>query len=87
MRLMSTLHGIITDPTTQALTYLEAADDHAASARQARDLDTPEAHRLAGRFREEERLCLQRAKILAEIAQAQALASIADTTSRIGLAL
>lgn len=78
---------VILTPTAQALTYLEAANDHAASARQARDLDTPEAHRLAGRFREEERMCLQRAKILAEIAQAQALESIADAAQRIGLAL
>jgi hypothetical protein len=84
---MSTHQGIVTDPTTRALTYLEAADDHAASARQARDLDTPEAHRLAGRFREEERLCLQRAKILAEIAQAQASERVADAAQRLGLAL
>lgn len=84
---MNTHHAVVTDPTTRALTYLEAADDHAASARQARDLDTPEAHRLAGRFREEERLCLQRAKILAEIGQAQALEAIADAAQRIGLAL
>lgn len=84
---MNTHHEVVTDPTTRALTYLEAADDHAASARQARDLDTPEAHRLAGRFREEERLCLQRAKILAEIGQSQALEAIADAAQRIGLAL
>lgn len=82
---MNTHQAVVTDPTTRALSYLEAADDHAASARQARDLDTPEAHRLAGRFREEERLCLQRAKILAEIAQAQALGDLADATSRIAL--
>lgn len=85
---MNTHQAVVTDPTTtRALTYLEAADDHAASARQARDLDTPEAHRLAGRFREEERLCLQRAKILATVAQAQALDRVADEAARIGLAL
>jgi hypothetical protein len=81
-----TATATVTDPTTQAVTFVLAANDHAASAREARNLDTPEAHRLAGRFREEERLCLQRAKILAEIAQAQALGSIADSLARIALA-
>lgn len=84
---MNTHQAVVTDPTTRALSYLDAADDHAESARQARDLGTPEAHRLAGRFREEERLCLQRAKILAEIGQAQALDHLAREAQRVGLAL
>lgn len=75
----------ITDPLTLAVSRLASADDHNESARQARALDTPEAHRLAGRFREQERLDLQRARVLAEISQAQALDSIAESLSRIAL--
>lgn len=82
---MSTYTHTLNDPTALALTYLASADDHAANAREARDLDTPEAHRLAGRFREEERLCLARAKILVGIAQAHALADLADSANTIAL--
>lgn len=76
----------VADPTALALTYLASADDHAANAREARALDTPEAHRVAGRFREEERLCLARAKILVGVAQAHALADLANSGHTIALA-
>lgn len=90
---MTRLHtATVHDPISKALTYLASADDHGESARDARDLadtlDGPacrEAHGIAGRFRENERLALQRAKVLAEIAQAQALDTIADALSRIAL--
>lgn len=83
---MSRYTHTVTDPTALALTYLASADDHAANAREARALDTPEAHRVAGRFREEERLCLKRAEILSSIAQAQALADLANSHNTIALA-
>ena len=87
----------VTDPITLALSYLASADDHGESARTSRDLaehefaegrarNGREASSLAGRFRECERLDLQRAKAHAEVAQAQALASIADSLSRLALA-
>ena len=74
------------DPYTQALTYLATADDHAASARLARRQDTPEAHKRAGLYREQERLALKRAEILAGLAQAHALADLADSGNRVALA-
>lgn len=72
------------NPIAHALTLIARADEHAADARAARNLDD---HRLAGRFREEERAALQRAKLLIEIAHADALDTIADAARRIALAL
>lgn len=72
------------DYVTQALTLIARADEHAADARAARNLDD---HRLAGRFREEERAAMQRAKLLVEIAQTEALDAIADAARRLALAL
>jgi len=87
----------VTDPIAHALSYLASADTHGDAAREARNLADAafaegsvsrgrEASTLAGRFRECERVDVQRAKVLAEIAQAQALDSIAESLSRIALA-
>lgn len=72
-----------TDPTMLALTNLASADHHAESARLLRDADE---HRAAGLRRESERLCLKRAEVLAGIAQARALETIAEALDRIALA-
>jgi hypothetical protein len=82
----------VTDPATLALSHLARAAEHADDAQAARAvaLDDPdrrhEAHSLAGTFREAERSEMQRAKVLAEISQAESLASIADSLARIALA-
>lgn len=81
----------VTDPATLALSHLARAAEHADDANRARDLAQTdpharhEAHSLAGVFRERERSEMQRAKVLAEISQAESLASIADSLSRIAL--
>jgi hypothetical protein len=74
----------IGSPTDIALTLIARADEHGADARAARNLGD---HALAGRFREEERLALTRAKLLVEIAQTEALDTLADSARRIALAL
>ena len=90
---MSTYEAQVTDPATLALTHLARAAEHADDAQAARAvaLDDPakrhEAHSLAGTFRESERSEMQRAKVLAEISQAESLARIAAALERIGLSL
>lgn len=81
---MTTHTAYETDPITLALTHLASADHHAAAARTHRDDDE---HKAAGLRREAERLCLKRAEILVGVAQARALDDLAQTASRIGLAL
>jgi hypothetical protein len=73
----------LTDPIALALTNLASADHHAEAARDLRERDE---HAEAGKRRESERLCLKRAEILAEIAQAQALDGISEALHRIALA-
>ena len=84
---MTTHLAQVTDPATAALSYLTSADEHATTARLLRDVDTFASHKEAGRHREEERLCLKRAEILAAVAQAQSLEHLADSAQRIGLSL
>jgi hypothetical protein len=84
---MTTHDAQVTDPATLALSHLARAAEHGDDATSARNLDTPEGHRLAGRFREEERIAMQRAKVLAAISQAEHLARIAAAAERIALAL
>lgn len=89
---MTTHTPHVSDPLTLALTHLASADDHGESAREARTVadslggrDCREAHSIAGRWREAERLAIKRAEVLALVAQAQALDTIADALSRIAL--
>ncbi len=77
---MTTLH---TDPITLARTNLASADHHAEAARALRDEGE---HSDAGKRREAERLCLKRAEVLALVAQAEALESVAESLNRIALA-
>jgi len=90
---MSTYEAQVTDPATLALTHLARAAEHADDAVDARRLAASdpkarhEAHSLAGTFREQERSEMQRAKVLAEISQAESLARIAAALERIGLSL
>ncbi len=80
---MTTHAAHLTDPLTLALTNLASADHHAEAARDLRDRAE---HSDAGKRRESERLCLKRAEVLAAVATAQALDSIAESLNRIALA-
>lgn len=80
---MTNRHAALSDPIALALTNLASADHHAEAAR---DLRARGEHSDAGIRREQERLCLKRAEILAHVAQAQALADLADSGNRIALA-
>lgn len=73
----------LTDPITLALTNLASADHHGEAARNLRDAGE---HSNAGKRREDERLCLKRAEILAGLAQAQHLSDLAESLNRIALA-
>jgi len=94
---MTTHTAQVTDPITHALASLEAAAEWGEGVRAAREsadrLATEnrsgsiEARAISTACRDEQRLALKRAEVLAQIGQAQALDSIAASLSRIALSL
>lgn len=95
---MTTTHTAhVSDPIAHALASLdlaaewgegvraaEGSADRLASTNRAGSI---EARAISRAARDEQRLALKRAEVLAAVAQAQALDSIAESLSRIGLAL
>lgn len=93
---MTTHHHHVSDPISHALAALDLADTWAEGVRAGEDTadrlnrsnrsGSIEARAVAHAAEREQRLALKRAEVLAAVATAQALDSIADSLSRLALA-